>query len=591
MSGSVAVRKRTRNGCLTCRRRRRKCDETRPKCQNCTEKQLNCRYGMQLVFRESNLLSLTAVEKRELERQGPTNYSDLRFVDAMEEDFESFELSSTEDDKVPTTRVDAEAMEESPPKESRNSFGKNHLRTEDYWGTKESGSPVMVGIASNHTIRTPSTYTTFSHETPGASAEGQSSQVASFHLPQNPISLEYLASPMSSPFSSHSSGFRNTFSFKGNVQQNASESVSVDSIDEVFVSTAQKYRLLQLFLEKSSSWLDLNRLTNSLAVELSSLARTCPPLLCSMLETAACQETTSGLPSRFAIVRRDLRTLALRLLEPDISQSSATATAETLLITSQLLTTELCDWKENFRSLSMGYGAKYLRAKISSQRTLCWAVARFDIAAAIISSLPTVADFEQYDISQLCPASEIQDAIVLCAKTVNLNLAPAIHSIDKRDEWSRSHTIVEDWQLHLITGVQPLLTITGVKATELEDTSTSFPVVIYTNRPMFFTSCLFHMSCLLLLQNRPHSLRRMKSTCLRTVVYHSVHLCGISKSNRLAWSWDPILVAALLFASKFLSYRGQQIEILQHLKELTGLTGWRTSKEIDRLQEHWRVGQ
>jgi hypothetical protein len=33
---------------------------------------------MQIVFRESNLLGLTAVERRELERRGPTGYSDLR---------------------------------------------------------------------------------------------------------------------------------------------------------------------------------------------------------------------------------------------------------------------------------------------------------------------------------------------------------------------------------------------------------------------------------------------------------------------------------------------------------------------------------
>ncbi|OAL45950.1 hypothetical protein IQ07DRAFT_519048 [Pyrenochaeta sp. DS3sAY3a] len=37
--------KRSRTGCLTCRTRRRKCDEAKPICQNCTSKGFECRYA------------------------------------------------------------------------------------------------------------------------------------------------------------------------------------------------------------------------------------------------------------------------------------------------------------------------------------------------------------------------------------------------------------------------------------------------------------------------------------------------------------------------------------------------------------------
>ena len=214
-----------------------------------------------------------------------------------------------------------------------------------------------------------------------------------------------------------------------------------------------------------------------------------------------------------------------------------------------------------------------------------------DIAASIASSLPTTLDFGRYESSQPHSANEIQHSIILCANILTLSLAPAVQSTSKREEWSRLHSMLEDWQLHLATGAQPLLSINGVKAADFENISTSFPVIIYTNRSTYYTAFLFHLSCLMLLQNRPHSFRRMKSTCLRTIVYHSVYFCGISKSNRAAWSWDPIVVAALLHAGRFLSYRGQQTELLQHLKELAELSGWKTGKEMDKLQEHWRVGQ
>ena len=42
---------RSRNGCFTCKKRRRKCDETKPYCKNCTESGRVCAgYGVRLVF-------------------------------------------------------------------------------------------------------------------------------------------------------------------------------------------------------------------------------------------------------------------------------------------------------------------------------------------------------------------------------------------------------------------------------------------------------------------------------------------------------------------------------------------------------------
>jgi len=202
-----------------------------------------------------------------------------------------------------------------------------------------------------------------------------------------------------------------------------------------------------------------------------------------------------------------------------------------------------------------------------------------------------ITDFEQLRLSRYSLKEDIQHSNILCAEILNLSLAPATCSMGKREEWSKLHMMIEDWQSHLARCFQPLLSINSLKAVDFGDISTSFPVVIYTNRSTFYTAFLFHLSCLLLLQSRPHSLRRMKSTCLRNIVYHSVYLCGISKSNRLGWSHDPLVLAALLRAGTVLSYRGQQMEMLQHLNALTGLTGWKTSKEMDRLQEYWRVGQ
>lgn len=47
--------KRSRNGCLTCKKRRVKCDEHRPKCTNCLRLNLPCSYGLVLLWEDEAL--------------------------------------------------------------------------------------------------------------------------------------------------------------------------------------------------------------------------------------------------------------------------------------------------------------------------------------------------------------------------------------------------------------------------------------------------------------------------------------------------------------------------------------------------------
>ncbi|KAK7956859.1 C6 finger domain-containing protein [Apiospora aurea] len=49
----TAVRKRTKTGCLTCRKRRIKCDEGRPTCNNCIKSKRQCEgYNQRVIFKE-----------------------------------------------------------------------------------------------------------------------------------------------------------------------------------------------------------------------------------------------------------------------------------------------------------------------------------------------------------------------------------------------------------------------------------------------------------------------------------------------------------------------------------------------------------
>ncbi|KAE8378296.1 hypothetical protein BDV26DRAFT_281209 [Aspergillus bertholletiae] len=70
--------KRVRTGCWTCRRRRRKCDERKPRCENCEVKGFSCRYGAGLTF-------VPVPNPRTQPPKGPAtravNYNTIQFID------------------------------------------------------------------------------------------------------------------------------------------------------------------------------------------------------------------------------------------------------------------------------------------------------------------------------------------------------------------------------------------------------------------------------------------------------------------------------------------------------------------------------
>ncbi|PVH98824.1 hypothetical protein DM02DRAFT_680929 [Periconia macrospinosa] len=67
-----AKQKRSRTGCLTCRNRRRKCDEGRPKCQNCIAKGFECRYAAAFQILGKNNFTPEVTTS--------VQYKDLKFI-------------------------------------------------------------------------------------------------------------------------------------------------------------------------------------------------------------------------------------------------------------------------------------------------------------------------------------------------------------------------------------------------------------------------------------------------------------------------------------------------------------------------------
>jgi hypothetical protein len=75
-----AEKQRVRTGCLTCRKRRRKCDERKPQCENCEAKGMSCSYGVHITFLEPSNPGASESEAATTQRHTP-GYARLKFLD------------------------------------------------------------------------------------------------------------------------------------------------------------------------------------------------------------------------------------------------------------------------------------------------------------------------------------------------------------------------------------------------------------------------------------------------------------------------------------------------------------------------------
>lgn len=76
---------RVRTGCWTCRRRKKKCDEARPKCGGCTRNKLSCSWPRHVPNRQSGEVTNDGAEWDVSEREGYRSCEEENVNDAQEE--------------------------------------------------------------------------------------------------------------------------------------------------------------------------------------------------------------------------------------------------------------------------------------------------------------------------------------------------------------------------------------------------------------------------------------------------------------------------------------------------------------------------
>ncbi|KAG9235733.1 hypothetical protein BJ875DRAFT_458272 [Amylocarpus encephaloides] len=557
-------RVRTRQGCWTCRRRRRKCDEDKPNCQNCIVKGFKCKYGVQLTFHDANLIQLDPEEAHALKVRTPARYGKLQFVDGLQDPSE-----------------ESEQYTEAPGEDSREL-------------APMTPSPTHERTPSNTTNldQIDYDYNETCHNT-------TSDELKTFE--RHPQRLERTNNPVNLPV------FRRSPLVPPEVDQ-------LRYNDTIFDANANKPELVKYFIDHIAPWLDLSSHNATYAVHLPVLSTTVVQLRSAMCVMAACQKRAIENRTSFNVgnaldvgvhytPEASMRQPPSEHLEAGnyYSQEEVVATRHLREITN-MLPLPMNEWTEHLRRAITDYEEQGMNGTSNGiVGAACWLMLRFDLASSIASRQRTAASvdmwhhlstFSSSTTSQGQSTRHLHASLILCAQTSNL-FSQSANGRANVDTWSHLYTRLQALQTHQSTdNLGPLLAFTIGRIT-LSPSSpskipTNFPLSIHTSRQTFYAHFLTHLTSLLLIQSRPRKINTRAAKGLKTAAWHAVQLCGLSISNNMAWSWEPVVMAALVFSGPFLSYGGQHGELAGHLRGLDRMTGWQVEREVERLERFWR---
>ncbi|KAJ5717608.1 hypothetical protein N7488_003254 [Penicillium malachiteum] len=142
---------RCRTGCMRCRVRRRKCDEGKPRCRNCIDRNFQCQYGPQLSFLTKNAHTVQQSEVGTSAAQ----YAAIQFVneDPQKGDLES-DLARRDSSPLPDQMAEpSHIMSEQEPEPEVNPMESNVFKTTHMWPsdevTQHTPQPITSAFTDN----------------------------------------------------------------------------------------------------------------------------------------------------------------------------------------------------------------------------------------------------------------------------------------------------------------------------------------------------------------------------------------------------------------------------------------------------------
>jgi hypothetical protein len=594
-------KKRSRNGCLNCRRKRRKCSETKPTCEGCKSRGEACQWGIKVSFRPENAQTV-GKEHHALFRNASTSNRTYQIVDV-------------------TSEIARDYITDGPEPSERLSKSRE---------TSQMDQPTEVGAVEEPSIEDLIPIFNLPQPTPRSSiADGMPSlsgkpflTSTSPHISETSFE-DGIFLPGSQYLELHAELRSRLFDTAQSVEP--SRRGSLDPTGPLFqtppaiepgiveedprrlaqLSPEQEYTLWQVYITEVAPWIDKFDINRHFELVLPMLAQDAEHLKYSILALSARQielkENKMELNTSLGLYQ-----LAIHLLTPQLeTRSTVVLASSAVLCVLEMLSCSPKAWRRHLDGCAALIQALGITGTCGGlEQAIFWCFARMDVCGALISLEKTLIPIHKWvgggSLVEDCQILSAHASFDMCAnsmvylqgRVVDLlcnfgrweqrHSGPGVMYTNSQyvAEWLRLFDLIEQWHRERPQEMRAILVISS----QQYDPPRPFPTVLYPNPPAIAGNQLYHTAALLMLKHKPVSLHLAQKP--RSMLWHARQICAISISNgnHACWtnSTQPIWIAGQL-----MSHSSEHKAILELYERVERETGWSTKWRANDLIEYW----
>ncbi|RGP70885.1 hypothetical protein FLONG3_7341 [Fusarium longipes] len=575
-----AKHKRTRSGCLNCRRKKRKCDEGRPSCGTCCRRNEPCEWGLKIAFRAEHARCLNARHpsmRKMARRRPPKEFEILDVTDEVIRDYNG-ETDEGEEEHSHITSSHARSSNDSP------SSLVIHERPPDTpGGYVPVQRPPVINISSPASQR----------RTENAVADllyfsqnGQSHQSVeidpAIQVSMDTVPIEIITEypyidqlqaftpegasedgiflPGSAYHELHST-LRNhliqetrsiapTRSATPHIEVEAeSESATLDEAEVTLpindfqpsqtplLSQQEECTLWKNYFDEIAPWLDKFDRDRHFQQIIPTMIKDNDHLRYSMLALSARQlelKHTLSTSRSLALYQE-----AIHLLLPHLpTRGTAVIATCVILCVLEMLSCSPKAWQRHLDGCASLMEAVGINGLVGgTEQALFWCFARMDICGGLISSVKTLIPISHWasktssienDVDLFKNSTNFEDwanyAVYLTAQVLDL-LAPSPseptrNEVKFRTRWLKLWKYICEWYQERPAPLYPIMTIPSSE-------TSPFPTILYSNPAAMSGNQMHHTASILMLQNQPSMVRLGPSAKPRSILWHARQVCGI----------------------------------------------------------------
>ncbi|KAJ2897134.1 Transcription activator AMTR1 [Zalerion maritima] len=390
------------------------------------------------------------------------------------------------------------------------------------------------------------------------------------------------------------------------------------------VSRGEELRLWKNWITEIAPWLDKFDNARTFQHQLPDLSRSHPHLRYAILALSARQiermdaasslrsSTTATISDRGGDTSLMLYQEAIHLLLPTLHTRTTPVIAScVVLCVLEMLSCSPKAWRRHLDGCASLLQASRITGFSggSVEKALFWCFVRMDLCGGLINGTRTLIPASRWastvgdldaDMGLFRASNSAFDTCANCAVYLGAQVLDLFASRPTSDEaqyassWIKLWRYLDDWHAQRPPEMYPVMTMPPPP----RDPSKPFPTILYSNGPAISGNQQYHTSALLMLQNKPQSIRSAtllpmmgsshasSPTRRCSILWHARQICAISMSNEHHGAWTNS-IQPIWIAGRCMSHPAEHRSILLLLDKIERECGWATKWRSDDLKEFW----